>query len=90
MTTNKLESTNSLDLQTFEEFGNEISARGGFEATVLKCNGESGEWTAGKKNTPMNGKKLVADINTDDGVSAMRDVAVGRTGNVHAVGGIVA
>jgi hypothetical protein len=63
MTTNKLEPMNSLNLQTFEEFGNEISARGGFEATVLKFNGETGEWTAGKKNTPMNGKKLVADIN---------------------------
>ena len=62
MTTNKLETTDTFDLQPFEEFGNEISARRGFEATVLKCNGDTGEWTAGKKNTPMNGKKLVADI----------------------------
>lgn len=62
MTTNKLESTDSLDLQTFEEFGKEISGRHGFEATVLKFNGETGEWTAGKKGTPMDGKKLVADI----------------------------
>jgi hypothetical protein len=62
MTTSKLESTDGFDLHPFEEFVNEISARRGFEATVLKCNGDTGEWTAGKKNTPMNGKKLVADI----------------------------
>jgi hypothetical protein len=62
MTTNKPKSTSSFHLHPFEEFGNEISARRGFEATVLKCSGDTGEWTAGKKNTRMNGKKLVADI----------------------------
>jgi hypothetical protein len=62
MTANKHETVNSFDLKPFEEIGNEISARRGFEANVLKCNGDSGDWTAGKKNTPMTGKKLVADF----------------------------
>jgi hypothetical protein len=62
MTTDNPESTNSLDLQAFEEFGKELSARRGLEAMILKYNAETGEWTAGKDGTPMNGKKLVADI----------------------------
>ena len=62
MTTDKPESTNSLDLQAFKEFGKELSARRGLETTILKYNAETGEWTAGKDGTPMNGKKLVADI----------------------------
>lgn len=61
MTTNKLD-TKDLDLQPFEEFGNENSGQFGFEATVLKFNGQTGEWTAWKNGTSMNGKKLVADV----------------------------
>jgi hypothetical protein len=62
MTANNRKSTDDLALERFEEFGNEMSGPRGFDATLLKYSGVTGEWTAGKNCTSMNGKKLVADM----------------------------
>ena len=54
--------TTDLNLELLEEFGSEMSGRRGFDATFLKFNANTGEWTAGKAGTSMNKQKIVADI----------------------------
>src|SRR5262245_53302121 len=54
-----------MDINQLENLGRfAASNRGnaGFDVTFLKCDGNNGQWSAGKNRTDMNGRKLVADV----------------------------
>jgi hypothetical protein len=49
------------NLDALAAYANEAAGRG-FRAVFLKFNNKTGEWTAGRNASLMNGEKLVADI----------------------------
>jgi hypothetical protein len=50
------------ELECLRRYASVARSRGGFGALFLKCDGNTGEWKAGKDGNDMAGRQLVADV----------------------------
>jgi hypothetical protein len=53
---------NESELEYLRRYAAAARSRGGFGVSFLKCDGNNGQWSAGKDKTDMSGRRLAADV----------------------------